>query len=143
DSGVIHRDLKPANVMIMDGEPMVIDFGIAQVADEVRVTATGLVMGTPGYLSPEIADGKSSSEKTDWWGWAATMAFAATGRNPYGAGPLEAVLGRVALGKFDLADTPRNFVPLLKACLDPKPERRPSGQMILDAPRFDVDERIE
>ncbi|KZE23379.1 MULTISPECIES: serine/threonine-protein kinase [Brevibacterium] len=133
DSGVIHRDLKPANVMIMDGEPMVIDFGIAQVADEVRVTATGLVMGTPGYLSPEIADGKSSSEKTDWWGWAATMAFAATGRNPYGAGPLEAVLGRVALGKFDLADTPRNFVPLLKACLDPKPERRPSGQMILDA----------
>ena len=54
------------------------------------MTATGLVMGTPGYLSPEIADGKSSSEKTDWWGWAATMAFAATGRNPYGAGPLEA-----------------------------------------------------
>ena len=133
ESGVIHRDLKPANVMIMDGEPMVIDFGIAQVADEVRVTATGLVMGTPGYLSPEIADGKTSSEKTDWWGWAATMAFAATGRNPYGSGPLEAVLGRVAMGKFDLDNAPRNFVPLLSACLDPKPERRPSGQMILDA----------
>ena len=133
ESGVIHRDLKPANVMIMDGEPMVIDFGIAQVADEVRVTATGLVMGTPGYLSPEIADGKTSSEKTDWWGWAATMAYAATGRNPYGSGPLEAVLGRVAMGKFDLDNAPRNFVPLIAACLDPKPERRPSGQMILDA----------
>ncbi|RBP65548.1 protein kinase-like protein [Brevibacterium sanguinis] len=133
ESGVIHRDLKPANVMIMDGEPMVIDFGIAQVADEVRVTATGLVMGTPGYLSPEIADGKSSSEKTDWWGWAATMAFAATGRNPYGSGPLEAVLGRVAMGKFDLEGAPPNFIPLLRACLDPRPERRPSGQMILDA----------
>ncbi|GAA1551522.1 serine/threonine protein kinase [Brevibacterium picturae] len=133
ESGVIHRDLKPANVMIMDGEPMVIDFGIAQVADEVRVTATGLVMGTPGYLSPEIADGKTSSEKTDWWGWAATMAYAATGRNPYGSGPLEAVLGRVAMGKFDLDKAPRNFVPLIAACLDPKPERRPSGQMILDA----------
>ena len=133
DAGVIHRDLKPANVMIMDGEPMVIDFGIAQVADEVRVTATGLVMGTPGYLSPEIADGKSSSEKTDWWGWAATMAFAATGRNPYGSGPLEAVLGRVAMGKFDLDGAPKNFAPLIAACLDPKPERRPSGQMILDA----------
>ncbi|WP_172172101.1 serine/threonine-protein kinase [Brevibacterium sp. CT2-23B] len=133
DAGVIHRDLKPANVMIMDGEPMVIDFGIAQVADEVRVTATGLVMGTPGYLSPEIADGKTSSEKTDWWGWAATMAFAATGRNPYGSGPLEAVLGRVAMGKFDLDGAPKNFAPLISACLDPKPERRPSGQMILDA----------
>lgn len=133
ESGVIHRDLKPANVMIMDGEPMVIDFGISQVADEVRVTATGLVMGTPGYLSPEIADGKTSSEKTDWWGWAATMAYAATGRNPYGSGPLEAVLGRVAMGKFDLDNAPRNFIPLIAACLDPKPERRPSGQMILDA----------
>ncbi|HJA39757.1 MAG TPA: protein kinase [Candidatus Brevibacterium intestinigallinarum] len=133
EAGVIHRDLKPANVMIMDGEPMVIDFGIAQVADEVKVTATGLVMGTPGYLSPEIADGKPSSEKTDWWGWAATMVFAATGRNPFGSGPLEAVLGRVAMGKADLEDVPQRFVPLLRACLEPKPERRPSGAMILQA----------
>ncbi|SMY11692.1 serine/threonine-protein kinase [Brevibacterium jeotgali] len=133
DAGVIHRDLKPANVMIMDGEPMVIDFGIAQVADEVKVTATGLVMGTPGYLSPEIADGKPSSEKTDWWGWAATMVFAATGRNPFGSGPLEAVLGRVAMGRADLEDVPARFVPLLRACLEPKPERRPSGAMILQA----------
>ncbi|SMX72848.1 Serine/threonine protein kinase [Brevibacterium sp. Mu109] len=133
DAGVIHRDLKPANVMIMDGEPMVIDFGIAQVADEVKVTATGLVMGTPGYLSPEIADGKPSSEKTDWWGWAATMVFAATGRNPFGSGPLEAVLGRVAMGRADLDDVPPRFVPLLRACLEPKPERRPSGAMILQA----------
>src|SRR5699024_8764694 len=123
-------DLKPANVMIMDGEPMVIDFGIAQVADEVRVTATGLVMGTPGYLSPEIADGKNSSEKTDWWGWAATMAFAATGRNPYGTGPLEAVLGRGAMGKFDLDGAPRHFVPLIGSCLAPKPERRSSRKII-------------
>ena len=133
EAGVIHRDLKPANVMIMDGEPMVIDFGIAQVADEVKVTATGLVMGTPGYLSPEIADGKPSSEKTDWWGWAATMVFAATGRNPFGSGPLEAVLGRVAMGKADLDGVPQRFVPLLRACLEPKPERRPSGAMILQA----------
>ncbi|MFB9777170.1 serine/threonine-protein kinase [Brevibacterium otitidis] len=132
-AGVIHRDLKPANVMIMDGEPMVIDFGIAQAADEVKVTATGLVMGTPGYLSPEIADGREASEKTDWWGWAATMAFAATGRNPYGSGPLEAVLGRVATGRYNLEGAPELFVPLLQACLDPKPERRPSGAMILDA----------
>lgn len=132
-AGVIHRDLKPANIMIMDGEPMVIDFGIAQAADEVKVTATGLVMGTPGYLSPEIADGKASSEKTDWWGWAASMAFAATGTNPYGSGPLEAVLGRVAMGRANLDGAPALFVPLLRACLDPKPERRPSGSMILDA----------
>lgn len=133
NAGVIHRDLKPANVMIMDGEPMVIDFGIAQAADEVKVTVTGLVMGTPGYLSPEIVDGGASSEKTDWWGWAATMAFAATGRNPYGSGGIEAVIARVASGRANLEGAPERFQPLLRACLDPKPERRPSGSMILDA----------
>lgn len=133
NAGVVHRDLKPANVMIMDGEPMVIDFGIAQAADEVKVTVTGLVMGTPGYLSPEIVDGKQSNEKTDWWGWAATMAFAATGHNPYGSGGIEAVIARVASGRANLQGVPERFVPLLRACLDPKPERRPSGQMILEA----------
>lgn len=132
-AGVIHRDLKPANVMIMDGEPMVIDFGIAQAADEIKVTATGLVMGTPGYLSPEIVDGKTANEKSDWWGWAATMAYAATGRNAFGSGPLEAVIGRVATGRANLDGAPERFVPLLRACLDPKPERRPSGPMILEA----------
>lgn len=133
NAGVVHRDLKPANVMIMDGEPMVIDFGIAQAADEVNVTVTGLVMGTPGYLSPEIVDGQESSEKTDWWGWAATMAFAATGQNPYGSGGIEAVIARVASGRANLQGVPERFVPLLRACLDPKPERRPSGAMILEA----------
>lgn len=133
NAGVIHRDLKPANVMIMDGEPMVIDFGIAQAADEVKVTVTGLVMGTPGYLSPEIVDGGQSDEKTDWWGWAATMAFAATGHNPFGSGSIEAVIARVASGRANLDGAPARFVPLLRACLDPKPDRRPTGPMILDA----------
>lgn len=132
-AGVIHRDLKPANVMIMNGEPMVIDFGIAQVADEIKVTATGLVMGTPGYLSPELADGKESSEATDWWGWGATVAFAATGRNPFGSGPLEAVLGRVATGKGNFDGAPAGFVPLLQACLAPDPGARPGPEDILAA----------
>ena len=60
-AGIVHRDLKPGNVLLVDHdgtlEPVVIDFGIAQVADDVRLTATGLVMGTPGYLSPEVVEG--------------------------------------------------------------------------------------
>ena len=59
-AGVIHRDLKPANVLLLDGDPVVIDFGIAHVADDIRLTMTGLVMGTPGYLSPEVVEGDRS-----------------------------------------------------------------------------------
>src|SRR5699024_11726381 len=113
--------------------PRLTDLRTGRGADKVRVSGPGLVMGTPGYRSRETADGKPPREKTGWWGWAATMVFTATGRNPFGSGPLEAVLGRVAMGRADLDEVPPRFVPLLRACLEPKPERRPSGAMILQA----------
>jgi serine/threonine protein kinase len=53
-AGVVHRDLKPGNVMLAEDRPVVIDFGIAQAGDATRLTQTGLVMGTPGYLAPEV-----------------------------------------------------------------------------------------
>jgi serine/threonine protein kinase len=101
-AGVVHRDLKPANVMLVDGEPVLIDFGIAHVADESRITRTGLVMGTPGYLSPELIYGGAVTPATDWWAWGATLAFAATGRQPFGGGPIEVILERVRRGQSDL-----------------------------------------
>ncbi len=125
EAGVVHRDLKPANVLMLDGEPVVIDFGIAHVADDVRLTMTGLVMGTPGYLSPEVLDGLPVSHATDWWGWAATMAFAATGRPPFGRGALDAVLDRVRRGAADLDGAPAVFVDVLTRGLAPDPRDRP------------------
>ena len=102
-AGIVHRDLKPGNVMLTDRGPVLIDFGIAQAADDVRVTSAGFVVGTPGYLAPELLADGAPSATTDWWGWAAMLAFAATGRPPFGTRPLEAVIARTRAGDVDLA----------------------------------------
>ena len=130
---VIHRDLKPGNVLILDGHPVLIDFGIAHVADDVRITMTGLVMGTPGYLSPEVVEGAPVTEATDWWGWAATLAFAASGAPPFGRGPMDAVLSRVSRGEPDLTGVDPRLAPLLYAALSPEPRERPDADEVVDA----------
>ncbi|KRE44068.1 protein kinase domain-containing protein [Knoellia sp. Soil729] len=132
-SDVIHRDLKPGNVLIVDGDPVVIDFGIAHVADDVRLTMTGLVMGTPGYLAPEVIEGDPVSTATDWWGWAATLAFAASGRPPFGRGPMDAILTRVTSGEPDLTGVDKRIAPLLYAALAPVPHERPHQRDVVAA----------
>jgi predicted Ser/Thr protein kinase len=131
--GVVHRDLKPGNVLLEDGEPVVIDFGIAHIADDVRLTSSGLVMGTPGYLSPEVIGGSPVTQATDWWGWAATLAFAASGRPPFGRGPMDVVLGRVSRGETDLTGVDQRLSPLLAAALSPDPARRPPTSEVVAA----------
>ncbi len=132
--GIVHRDLKPGNVLLDDGgDPVVIDFGIAHVVDDSRLTSTGLVMGTPGYLSPEIVEGAAVTEATDWWGWAATLVYAATGRPPFGRGPMDVVLARVRAGEFDLDGVDPRLEPLLAAALSPHPKDRPPAPLVLGA----------
>ena len=133
DVSVVHRDLKPANVLLLEGDPVVIDFGIAHVADDVRLTSTGLVMGTPGYLSPEVIDGGRVTEATDWWGWAATLSFAASGRPPFGRGPMDVVIDRVRRGQADLAGVDVRLQPLLAAALSVDPRARPGEGEVLAA----------
>ncbi|NHN55548.1 protein kinase [Calidifontibacter sp. DB0510] len=130
-AGVVHRDLKPGNVLMVQDRPVIIDFGIAHVADDSRLTQTGLVMGTPGYLSPEIIDGAEVTEATDWWGWAATLAYAASGTAPFGRGPMPVVLDRVARGQADLRRVDPRIRPLLEAALDPDPRLRPDAPAVL------------
>lgn len=133
DAGVVHRDLKPGNVLVTGGDPVVIDFGIAHVADEARLTHTGLVMGTPGYLAPELLDGDHVQASTDWWAWAATLAFAATGRPPFGSGPVDAVLHRVYRGEADLRGVDPRLQSVLRAALQPRAGQRPGQHEILAA----------
>ncbi|HUJ04470.1 MAG TPA: serine/threonine-protein kinase, partial [Streptosporangiaceae bacterium] len=105
-AGVVHRDLKPGNVMICDGEPVVIDFGIAQMPETTRLTMTGMFMGTPGYLAPEVIEGSDSGPASDVHSLAATLAYAATGRPPFGTGSFETIFYRIVHGRPDLDTLP-------------------------------------
>jgi len=116
-AGVVHRDLKPGNVMLVNSDPVVIDFGIAQAADSTRLTMTGMFMGTPGYLAPEVIEGSSSSGASDVHSWGATVAFAATGRQPFGSGTFQTIFFRVLEGKPDIAGIPPRLLPFVTAAL--------------------------
>jgi hypothetical protein len=124
-AGVVHRDLKPGNVMLVHDTPVVIDFGIAQGPDATRLTMTGMFMGTPGYLAPEVIEGRPSSEASDVHAWGATVGFAATGRPPFGTGSYETIFYRIVNGRADLDGVPVTLVPLLAAALARDPAHRP------------------
>jgi serine/threonine protein kinase len=125
-AGVVHRDIKPGNVIMTDDGPVLIDFGLARAVDEARLTATGLVIGTPGYLAPEVVAGKPPEPATDIHGWAATVAFAGTGKPPYGTGPDVVVLDRIRRGEADLGDIDAELATLLRRALSPDQAQRPS-----------------
>ncbi len=126
-AGVVHRDLKPGNVMMVGDDPVVIDFGIAQAGDTTRLTETGMFVGTPGYLAPEVIEGKPGGQGADVHSWAATVAFAATGKPPYGTGTYEVVFFRILHGSPDLGGLPVPMYPLVAAALTREPGRRPSA----------------
>jgi serine/threonine protein kinase len=132
-AGIVHRDLKPGNVMLSDNRPVVIDFGIAQAPESTRLTQTGMVMGTPGYLAPEVIEGKPSTPASDVHAWGATLAYAATGRPPFGSGSFETIFFRVISGRADLAGVPAALVPVIAAALDRDPARRPTATWLSDA----------
>ncbi|GAA2213170.1 hypothetical protein GCM10009850_086320 [Nonomuraea monospora] len=130
EAGVVHRDLKPANVMMTEGEPVVIDFGIASALDSLSVTASGAVVGTPGYLAPEVLEGRAVGVEADVFAFGATLAYAATGRQPYGQGPASAVAYRVVHHPPDLEGVPEWLEPLLRECLSTDPAARPTATQI-------------
>ena len=129
-AGVVHRDLKPGNVMLSDDRPIVIDFGIAQAGDATRLTQTGLVMGTPGYLAPEVIEGEPSSPASDVHSWGSTMVFAATGHLPFGGGSYETIFYRIISGRADLSGVPGPLVPLISSALARDPSHRPSASWL-------------
>nr|WP_281363364.1 serine/threonine-protein kinase [Nocardioides perillae] len=125
-AGVLHRDVKPTNVLLEGRSPVLIDFGLARVADDPRLTHTGWLLGTPGYLAPEVLHGEDATTASDVHSWAATVAFAATGTPPFGRGPAVAVMDRVRRGEHDLSAVPSPLREALRDALHPDPAARPT-----------------
>ena len=137
-AGIVHRDIKPTNVMVSAAGPVLVDFGIAMGEGESHVTRTGLVMGTPGFIAPEIIDGAESDEATDWWSVASVLACAATGAPVFGTKPMMAVLEREASGNANLSGLPAGTLAAFHSALDPDRRDRCTPDQLLNAIALDA-----
>lgn len=124
-SGLVHRDLKPSNVMMGNSGPVIIDFGIARAYEDTRLTRTGVV-GTSGYIAPEYLRHGRFDARSDVFALGAVLAFAASGRSPYGTGHPAAVDVRVLSEDPDLTGIDPPVADLLRACLARDPAERPT-----------------
>lgn len=137
-AGIVHRDIKPTNVMVSNTGPVLVDFGIAMGEGESHVTRTGLVMGTPGFIAPEIIDGAESDEMSDWWSVASVLAFAATGEPVFGTKPMMAVLERAAAGNANLVGLPAGTMAAFRSALNPDRTKRCTPDELLQAIALDA-----
>jgi len=128
---VIHRDFKPSNVMLVDGEPLVIDFGIAHLVNATRLTQTGMFVGTPGYLAPEIIRDSEITQAADVHSLASTVFFAAVGAPPFGTGTFEAVCFNIMEGRAQLDKAPVWLRGWLLRALQVDPAARPNAHELL------------
>jgi serine/threonine-protein kinase len=129
-AGLVHRDVKPGNLLITpDGRVKITDFGIARAVDQVPLTATGQVMGTVQYLSPEQASGKSATALTDIYSLGVVAYEALAGKRPFtGESQVAIAMAHIKNPPPPLPDSiPLAVRNLILACLAKKPERRPTS----------------
>jgi ABC-type branched-subunit amino acid transport system substrate-binding protein len=138
-AGLVHRDVKPGNVLLALDGPRLIDFGIARPAGASALTATGVVVGSPGYLAPEQAEARGADigPPSDIFALGCVLAHAAGGRRPFGGGAVAAVLYRTVHAAPELDGVPEPLLPLLRRCLEKDPAARPTAAELraeLDGP---------
>ncbi|MGW5877889.1 ABC transporter substrate-binding protein [Nocardiopsis terrae] len=125
-AGIVHRDLKPSNVILAPDGPKVLDFGIAHALDGTQLTRTGGLMGSPGWMSPERFRG-GAGPGADVFSWGALVAYAVTGRPPFGRGSAEEMMFRLLSEEPDLSGVPKDLRELVARSLAKDPGDRPSA----------------
>ncbi|HEX5296595.1 MAG TPA: serine/threonine-protein kinase [Streptosporangiaceae bacterium] len=131
-AGIMHRDLKPSNIILTDAGPKVIDFGIARrQQDTSAVTKAGMMIGSMGFMAPEQITGNPGPE-ADVFAWGVTVAYAATGRSPFGSGSTHSILYQIMYGDADTVMVPDSLRPLVESALLKDPQHRPTARQLLD-----------
>jgi eukaryotic-like serine/threonine-protein kinase len=130
-AGVVHRDLKPANVLLAEDGPRLIDFGISRSMEAASLTRTGMVVGSPGFMSPEQAEGRPVGPASDVFSLGAVLTFAATGEGPFGEGSTVALLYRVVTSEPNTQGISAELRPVIEHCLAKDPRQRPTAAQLL------------
>lgn len=130
-AGVVHRDLKPTNVLLAEDGPRLIDFGISRSMEASSLTRTGMVVGSPGFMSPEQAEGRPVGPPSDVFSLGAVLTFAATGEGPFGEGSTVALLYRVVTSEPNTQAVPAEIRPVIERCLAKDPRERPTAAALL------------
>ncbi|MGP3957389.1 serine/threonine protein kinase [Nonomuraea sp. 3N208] len=133
-AGLVHRDLKPANVILSLSGPRVIDFGIARALDrETGFTLSGELLGSPGWWAPEQVRGEMVSPAADIFAWGCLVAYAGTGRHPFGRGDPITMAHRVLNAPPELGALPAPLNELARQATSMDPASRPTAQDLLIA----------
>lgn len=133
-AGITHRDVKPGNVILRHDGPVLVDLGISRGDDATALTEAGSTLGSPGWMPPEQLRGQPAGPPADVWGWGAVLVYAATGRPPFGDGPVEAVGWRILSADPDLTGVPAWLTPAVRAALAKNPAARPRAQALAHPP---------
>jgi serine/threonine protein kinase len=125
-AGIVHRDVKPSNILVApNGQVKLSDFGIARTSSDPSLTQTGLVTGSPAYLSPEVASGQPATPASDVWSWGATLFHALEGRPPYQFGDnLLGALYRIVHEEPPSCEAAGWLAPALEATMTRDPGQR-------------------